>query len=80
MNRNAIWRSPDKAPQDGIDRMNRFWEDVSWRRAAYIESDQPSDRGTGARLNSGAQLQRQNSRRLAGCDLFGAVHECLERC
>jgi three-Cys-motif partner protein len=40
MNRNAIWRSPDKAPQDGIDRMNRFWGDESWRRVAYAESKQ----------------------------------------
>jgi three-Cys-motif partner protein len=40
MNRNAIWRSPDKAPQGGIDRMNRFWGDESWRQAAYAESKQ----------------------------------------
>jgi three-Cys-motif partner protein len=40
MNRNAIWRSPDKAPQEGIARMNRFWGDESWREAAYAESDQ----------------------------------------
>jgi three-Cys-motif partner protein len=40
MNRNAIWRSPDKAPQDGIDRMNRFWGDDTWRQAAYAESKQ----------------------------------------
>ncbi len=40
MNRNAIWRSPDKAPQAGIDRMNRFWGDDSWRQIAYVESPQ----------------------------------------
>ena len=40
MNRNAIWRSPDNAPKDGIERMNRFWGDASWRSAAYMESDQ----------------------------------------
>ncbi|MGQ0444806.1 MAG: three-Cys-motif partner protein TcmP [Beijerinckiaceae bacterium] len=40
MNRNAIWRNPDKAPKDGIDRMNRFWGDESWRQAAYVESRQ----------------------------------------
>lgn len=39
MNRNAIWRNPDKAPQDGIDRMNRFWGDESWRQAAYVQSE-----------------------------------------
>ena len=40
MNRNAIWRSPENAPKEGIERMSRFWGDESWRRAAYIESDQ----------------------------------------
>ena len=38
MNRNAIWRNPDKVPQDGIDRMNKFWGDDSWRHAAYVEA------------------------------------------
>ena len=27
MNRNAIWHSPENAPTDGIERMNRFWGD-----------------------------------------------------
>ncbi len=40
MNRNAIWRQPDKVPQDGIERMNRFWGDDSWRTAAYAEGPQ----------------------------------------
>jgi three-Cys-motif partner protein len=40
MNRNAIWRNSDRVPQDGIDRMNRFWGDESWRQAAYAESPQ----------------------------------------
>jgi three-Cys-motif partner protein len=40
MNRNAIWRQPDGAPPEGIERMNRFWGDESWRRAAYAESPQ----------------------------------------
>ena len=31
MNRNAIWHNPSVVPQDGIDRMNRFWGDDSWR-------------------------------------------------
>jgi three-Cys-motif partner protein len=35
MNRNAIWRNPEKVPQDGIVRMNRFWGDDTWRGAAY---------------------------------------------
>lgn len=40
MNRNAIWRNPDKAPQDGRDRMTRFWGDDSWKTAAYSENPQ----------------------------------------
>ncbi|MDP3076355.1 three-Cys-motif partner protein TcmP [Bradyrhizobium sp.] len=40
MNRNAIWRNPRAVPQDGIDRMNSFWGDESWREAAYSEHPQ----------------------------------------
>jgi three-Cys-motif partner protein len=40
MNRNAIWRAPENARKDGIERMNRFWGGESWREAAYAESDQ----------------------------------------
>ena len=40
MNRNAIWRNPGAVPKDGIDRMNRFWGDDSWRVAAYTEHPQ----------------------------------------
>lgn len=40
MNRNAFWRNPEGVPQDGIDRMNRFWGDESWRQAGYTQSRQ----------------------------------------
>ena len=40
MNRNAIWHQPEKVPQDGIERMNRFWGDESWRTAAYAQARQ----------------------------------------
>lgn len=40
MNRNAIWRNPSAVPKEGIDRMNRFWGDESWRTAAYAEHPQ----------------------------------------
>ena len=42
MNRNAIWHHPEKVPQDGIERMNKFWGDDLWRSAAYVESKQQS--------------------------------------
>lgn len=35
MNRNALWRHPDRASYDGIQRMSAFWGDDSWRDAAY---------------------------------------------
>lgn len=40
MNRNAIWRTPERATPEGIERMNRFWGDVSWKQAAYAKSRQ----------------------------------------
>ena len=42
MNRNAIWRDSEKAPAGGVDRMNKFWGDDSWRQAAYAEARQRS--------------------------------------
>jgi len=42
MNRNAIWREPNRASPDDIDRMNRFWGDDSWQRVAYVPSRQQS--------------------------------------
>jgi hypothetical protein len=40
MNRSAIWKNPERVPQDGVDRMNRYWGDASWKEAAYRESQQ----------------------------------------
>ena len=40
INRNAIWKYPDNVPQDGINRMNSFWGDETWREIAYRESSQ----------------------------------------
>ena len=42
MNRNAIWRNPERVPQGGIERMTKFWGDESWKQAAYAESPQGS--------------------------------------
>ena len=35
MNRNALWRRPEQASQEGQARMTAFWGDESWREAAY---------------------------------------------
>jgi len=35
MNRNALWRNPDKVSPGQARRMTRFWGDESWRSVAY---------------------------------------------
>lgn len=35
MNRNVIWRNPERVSQDDVERMNAYWGDDSWRPAAY---------------------------------------------
>lgn len=35
MNRNALWRNPERVDQIQLDRMNAFWGDDSWRNAIY---------------------------------------------
>lgn len=38
MNRNALWKNPDKVTSEQASRMTRFWGDESWREAAYSTS------------------------------------------
>ena len=38
MNMNVLWRDPDKVSPTQVARMNRFWGDDSWKRAAYDAS------------------------------------------
>jgi three-Cys-motif partner protein len=40
INRNAIWRNPEKAPPEGVERLTRFWGDTSWRNVAYVDNPQ----------------------------------------
>ena len=35
MNRNALWKNPDRVPPSGIKRMTAFWGDESWRDIVY---------------------------------------------
>lgn len=35
MNRNVLWRNPDKVDEKQAARLNAFWGDASWREAAY---------------------------------------------
>jgi three-Cys-motif partner protein len=59
MNRNAIWRDPARAGKEGIDRMNRFWGDESWRQVAYVESKQQN-------LFAGPDLEKQDNETIVG--------------
>jgi len=38
MNMNVLWRTPDKVQSAQADRMDAFWGDRSWRRAAYAKT------------------------------------------
>lgn len=40
INMNAIWKDPERENGEGIERMNRFWGDDTWRQVAYAESKQ----------------------------------------
>lgn len=78
MNRAAIWRQPDSVPKEGIEQMNRFWGDESWREAAYAENPQGN-------LFSAPDLIKQNNdaivqafrKRLQDVAGFGFVPEPL---
>jgi three-Cys-motif partner protein len=34
INRNAMWKTPEKVPKARVDRMTKFWGDESWRQVA----------------------------------------------
>lgn len=38
MNRNVLWRKPEKVDKSQLARMNAFWGDESWRNVAYIKT------------------------------------------
>ena len=40
INRNAIWKNPHEVPYAGIERMNSFWGDETWKDIAYIDDPQ----------------------------------------
>jgi three-Cys-motif partner protein len=42
MNRNVLWRNPEKVPAKQIERMSRFWGDASWQNIAYTPPAQMS--------------------------------------
>jgi three-Cys-motif partner protein len=40
INRNVLWRDPEKVSSEQIRRMNIFWGDESWKEIAYVPSAQ----------------------------------------
>jgi three-Cys-motif partner protein len=77
MNRNAIWRNPDKAPPGGVDRMNNFWGDESWRNAAYAEARQGSFFGPELEKQGNEQIVAAFQERLKKVAGFGFVPKPL---
>lgn len=77
INRNAIWRSPEKMPKDGVERMNRFWGDESWREVAYKESPQGNFFGTEMVKQGNDQIADAFRERLQKVAGFGFVPEPL---
>lgn len=70
MNRNAIWKNPEKVPQSGVDRMTKFWGDESWRAAAHAESRQTSFFGPEMVKQGNEQIVaafRDRLKKVAGC-------------
>lgn len=77
MNRNAIWRHPEKARPGGVDRMNKFWGDDSWRQAAYAESRQGSFFGTDLEKQGNEKIVAAFQKRLKEVAGFGFVPKPL---
>ena len=77
MNRNAIWKDPDKAPAGGVDRMNKFWGDDSWRNAAYAEARQRSFFGPELVKQGNEQIAAAFQERLKKVAGFGFVPKPL---
>jgi hypothetical protein len=59
MNRNAIWKSQEKAPAGGVERMTRYWGNDSWKDVAYAESPQ------GGFGFLGREIQKQDNDKLS---------------
>ncbi len=78
MNRNAIWKKPDKVPQGGVERMTKFWGDESWKQAAYAKSPQAGLFGASEMVKQGNEeivaAFRKRLKKVAG---FGFVAEPL---
>ena len=79
INRNALWRNPEKLPEEYRERMTRFWGDETWFDASYERSRQLGLFGEEEAWIKGtndevAEAFRQRLRQVAG---FGHVPKPL---
>jgi three-Cys-motif partner protein len=64
MNRNVLWREPERASVDQTARMTRLWGDESWRDAVYEQHDTLFGPGLEKKHDSNALLAEAFRRRL----------------
>ncbi|MGD0486808.1 MAG: three-Cys-motif partner protein TcmP [Syntrophorhabdales bacterium] len=70
MNRNVLWRNPDKVDSEQATRMTGFWGDESWREAAYDKTGNLFGLEEKQGNEAVAEAFRQRLRKVAG---FGYV-------
>lgn len=75
INRNALWRNPEKVSDDQRARMTAFWEDDSWRKVAYEET--PGLFGTMEEKVSNKEFAEAFRQRLTSVAGFRRVPEPL---
>jgi three-Cys-motif partner protein len=67
MNRNALWKNPEAVDTKGIRRMNEFWGDDSWQRAAYKKTPTLFEEVDEKRSNEDvAEAFRERLKKVAG--------------
>ena len=64
MNRNVLWREPERASVDQIARMTQLWGDESWRGAVYEQHDTLFGPGLKKKHDANALLAEAFRRRL----------------
>lgn len=80
INMNVLKHDQSKVQQEQIDRMNAFWGDESWRKVAYVKSNQPFFPGFGDALDektTNEALERGFRKRLKEVAGFTYVPEPL---
>jgi len=75
INRNALWQNPEGVPKQGIERLNAYWGDETWRDIAYEESQQLSLFGSNPIKQSNEIIAQAFARRLREKAEFKFVSE-----